>query len=161
MAPSLATGRRRLTYLSCPPDSLQPAAMTASSADDKKMQKSIEAVRDRITTLSRKGDDMTIRESVELVGLRETFEKLSKELEARRNYAQVELRGKLLPAGPNSWQVQIGFGGNWNLNLGNKNELKALARQREDKRVVITGTITADPGVYPTVNVESLKRAEE
>jgi hypothetical protein len=141
--------------------SLQLAATTASNADDKKMQKSMEAVRARIAMLSRKGDDITRRESFELIGLEKTLEKLSKELEARQQYAKVQFRGKLLTGGLGAWQVQIGSFGNWNLDFGPKNERMALARGQEGKRVVLTGTITADPWAHPSVNVESLKRAEE
>jgi hypothetical protein len=104
---------------------------------------------------------MTIRESGELVGLRETLAKLSKEWETRRNYARVQFRGKLVATGADTWQIQIGSCGSWNLHFGAKNERKALAREQKGKRVLITGTITADPGVEPTVNVESLQSAGE
>src|SRR5258708_39279785 len=90
------------------------------------------------------------------------FEKLSKELQAQLEKPKCSPRKALSRGGRTLWRVQISslpFGGNWTLNLGNQNELKARAREQVGKEVVITSTIIADGN--PTVNVESRKRAEE
>jgi hypothetical protein len=143
-------------------------SLTAGNADDKKMLKKMEAVRDRIDVLSAKSDDvLTKREYDELLGLRETLKKLSKQWQAQprksdklTDYAKVQFRGTLVKAGADAWEVTLAFP-NWRLNFGDKNELKELAKEQEGKRVDITGTVTADPWAPPTVNVEALKRAEE
>jgi hypothetical protein len=142
--------------------SLQPAAGAANDAEEQKTLQSVEAIRKRIDTLSRKGDDITKREMDELAGLQARSEKLGKDLQAHREKAKVQFRGKLVPDGLDAWQIQIGPAPhNWKLDLGNKPALKALAREQEGKEVILTGTIAADTSTQPTVNVESLKRAEE
>jgi hypothetical protein len=158
-------------------ESLQPAPSTAPD-DDQKMQKDMKAFQDRIAQLTNKGDDITRREERELLGLKETFEKLSKKLEARENYvAKVQLRGTVVKVGVDTyyngqrqgkgadvWQIQIRslpFGQNWKLDFGDKKELEALAKEQKGKRAVITGTIVANSREHPTVNVESLKNAED
>jgi hypothetical protein len=139
--------------------SLERAPRTASNADDKQLQQSIEPVRKRIAMLSRKGDDITRRESFELLELTETLQKLSKELEAGRQYVKVQIRGKL-KAAADAWQVENGFDVRLNLNLGNRNDLKTLAKELEGRCVILTGPITDYSAADPTVNVASLKRAE-
>jgi chaperonin cofactor prefoldin len=142
--------------------SLQPAAGAAKDAGEQELLQSAEALRKRIDTLSRKGDDITKRELNELAVLHAESEKLGKELQAHREKAKVHFRGKLVPDGLHAWQIQIGPAPhNWKLDLGNKPDLKALAREQEGKEVILTGTIAADTYTQPTVNVESLKRAAE
>src|SRR5262249_34719388 len=101
-----------------------------------------------------------------LKGLIKSFVEYLAASDKRSHYAKVQCRGKLLSPSADTWQIQsVGsgllFGVNWNLNFGNDNERKALAREQEGKEVILTGNITADPHVHPTVNVETLKRAEK
>ena len=104
-------------------------------------------------------------------------------IEKKKQYAKVEIRGKLMKSNLIlNWQVAI----NdliWTLNFNNNKELLAFAEKNTGKAVVITGTIVnkksaaqgSNPGPYPqfpqtymtypvetpvTVNVESLKLAE-
>jgi hypothetical protein len=141
--------------------SLRPAVRTARSANDRQLQQNMETLRSRIVAISRKGDDMTVREANELLQLRETLDRLSKEWEARLEYAEVHFRGKLETSEPDGWAIQAGSLGSWRLDFGKKTELKAIAREKQGKRVDITGVITADIQGYPTVTVESLHGAEE
>jgi len=144
----------------------QPGDKAPSNNGDDALEKKIKELRDQIDELNRKQQALE-KEQKLLLDKKYEKERLAQERKAKedaerqakeaaekkKHFARVEIRGKLVITyhghnNPSTWQVVINDL-TWNLNFGDKKELKASAEKLAGKGVVITGVVANKKASLP------------